>query len=119
MTPGLEPLHPAKDSETTEALVVWRDTSNGKVVVGKARANTPAFEDRAVPAQGFFRHYKGGQYALLHHAVRAGKSVGRELVSEDVVVYRNRKTQEVWVRSEEAFFGTLDNGARRFAPESD
>jgi hypothetical protein len=103
----LEPGHVAKDSETLEALVVWEDSREAVWVVGKARPNTPAFADRAVPVQACYRHYKGGEYELLHYAVRA-------LPREEVVVYRHVGTSEIWVCPKAMFFGTLPDGGLRF-----
>jgi len=104
-----KPLHLAKDSETLEVLVVFKNGLD-EVQVGPPSLVPVPFHDCFVLYDGKFTHYKGGKYALLHHARRVG-------TGEEVVVYRSLETSFVWVRPKAMFFGTLENGTRRFAPE--
>ena len=64
-----------------------------------------------------YRHYKGGTYSVLFHAM--GSATNARCGAKDtanVVVYVSLTTGQIHVRDRSEFYGVVDGGKRRFEP---
>lgn len=95
-------------TETMAELAIMRTPDGGLVVVpfGDIAQDQPMrVED--VEATPTHRHYKGGIYSVIGHALHDG---------EELTIYRSRDKGGYWGRPRAMFEGRLDDGTIRFTP---
>ncbi len=94
-------------SESLEPMAVFRTPVDGRVWAQPKSmfgAGVPEGESSGRP-HNLFRHFKTGNiYDVLHETVFHSETL------EELVVYKARKTGEIWIRPKYLFFGVTQYG---------